>query len=143
MEKPDKELEGMLTDLDPPYETTNELKIGRTLDQYGIPFFYKQPTIVYNDGKNELWKPSFTMYSYGGAVIDYIQNTEGSQDQLLSRDKIYRYNQIPAMLLGPRDLDKSNWEEGLYERLEQMYLKAVDPMRYVSTSTDQQGQCSK
>jgi len=41
-----EKLEDMLTELDPPYESKEELKIGRTLDQYGIPFFYKQAMIV-------------------------------------------------------------------------------------------------
>ncbi|MHC4680108.1 MAG: hypothetical protein ACYTEK_15585 [Planctomycetota bacterium] len=60
----DEKLEEMMTDLDPPYESREELKIGRLLDQYGIPFFYKQPTIVYEQGQNRIAKPSFTLLGY-------------------------------------------------------------------------------
>jgi hypothetical protein len=60
----------MLTEPDRPYESTEELKTGRMLDQYGIPFFYKQATIIYHEGRNEIWKPSFTVYTCGGLVID-------------------------------------------------------------------------
>ena len=135
MKNPNEELESRLTDLDPPYETKDELKVGRMLDQYGIPFFYQQPTIIYSGGKNKIWKPSFTLYSYGGAVVDYIAG-EGKPEQRLSRDKIYRYNQIPTVVLGPRELEKPGWDESLYEKLEQVYRQAFDPMRYTPVGTD-------
>jgi len=137
LKNPNEELEDLLTELDPPYETKDELKVGHMLDRYGIPFFYQQATIIYHEGKNEVWKPSFTLYSYGGAVIDYIAGTgQGQQEQRLNRDKIYRYNQIPAVVLGPRELDKPNWGEELYAKLEQMYRQAFDPMRYTPVKTD-------
>jgi len=135
LKNPNEGLEDMLTELDPPYEAKDELKVGRMLDQYGIPFFYQQPTIIYHEGRNEIWKPSFTLYSYGGAVIDYVAG-ENQQEKILSRDKIYRYNQIPALVLGPRDLEKPSWDEDLYQKLEQMYRQAFDPMRYAPAGTD-------
>lgn len=116
------ELTDLVTDLDPPYESLEELRIGRVLDRYGIPFFYRQPTIIYNEGKNEVWKPSITMYSYGGAVIDYLtDHNDNHGGHLLTKDRIYKYNQVPAVLLGPKDLEKPKWDEGLYEKLEQVY----------------------
>ena len=135
MRNPSEELEGLLTELDPPYETKDELKIGRMLDRYGVPFFYKQATIIYHEGKNELWKPSFTLYSYGGAVVDYVAD-ENQQDQKLNRGQIYQYNQIPAAVLGPKDLEKPSWDEDLYTKLEQMYRQVFDPMRYTPVATD-------
>jgi len=103
---PTEELEDRLTDLDPPYESEQERQIGRMLDQYGIPFFYRQPTIVYQDGQNELWKPAFTLPSYGGLVVDYAPGS------------------------GQPDLDKPNWGTDLSAKLEQLYRQALDPMRY-------------
>ena len=113
----DEELEYILTDLDPPYESLEELKIGRLLDQYGIPFFYKQPTIIYDQGKNRIAKPSFTLLSCGGVVIDYV--VAAQEQQILQKQQLYRYNQIPAVVVGPPDLDKPNWEESLYEKIKQ------------------------
>ena len=137
MKNQNEELEELLTELDPPYETKDELKVGRTLDQYGIPFFYQQPTIIYNEGENEIWKPSFTLYSYSGAVVDYVTDSgENPQERVLSRDRIYRYNQIPAVVLGPRDIEKPEWDKDLYQKLEQMYRQAVDPMRYTPVNAD-------
>jgi len=65
LRNPTEELEDKLTELDPPYESLEEFQIGRMLDQYGIPFFYRQPTVVYHQGQNEIWQPSLTLSSYG------------------------------------------------------------------------------
>jgi hypothetical protein len=127
----DEKLDEMLGELDPPYESKEELKIGHLLDQYGLPFFYKQPTIVYNQGKNEIWKPTFTLLPYGGLVIDYVAGSElGQKGELLRREQVYHHNQIPAVLLGPEYLTEPNWEELLYRRIEQMYQPELDPKRY-------------
>ena len=126
----DEQLEGMLSELDPPYESIEELKIGRLLDKYGIPFFYKQATIVYDQGKNRIAKPSFTLLSYGGAVIDYVNATE--EQKMLQKEQLYRYNQIPAVVVGPPDLDKPNWDKNLYEKLKQVSQESFDPMQYTS-----------
>jgi hypothetical protein len=111
-----EKLEEELDILDPPYQTNQELKIGRVLDQYGIPFFYKQPTVVMDPQtkQNEIWKPSFTLPQYGCSVIEYIANAQ-EQDRII---QTYRYNMIPAAVLGPTDLDKSYWQKDLYQRIE-------------------------
>ena len=112
-------LEDQLTALEPPYETMEELKIGRTLDQYGIPFFYKQPTVIMNsqDKQNEIHKPSFTLPQYGCSIIDYLKD----QAQIPNRIQTYQYNQIPATVLGPKDLQNPNWQHQLYAQLQQQH----------------------
>ena len=122
-ENQDQELEDLLTELDPPYESKDELKIGRLLDQYGIPFFYKQATIIYDQGKNQIWYPTFSIPAYNGAVIDYIAipETEDYQGQTQQRREIYEQNQIPAVLITAQDLKKPAWQEQLYKKLEQIY----------------------
>ena len=111
-----EKLEEMLDSLDPPYPTIEELKIGRMLDRYGIPFFYRQPTVVMDPEtkQNEIWKPSFTLPQYGCSVIDYIADAR-AQDKII---QTYRYNQIPAAVLGPKDLDKPNWQQELYHKIQ-------------------------
>ena len=112
----DQKLESMLTELEPPYESKEEAMIGRLLDKYGMPFFYKQPVIIYDQGRNNIWYPTFTLPQYGCAVIDYINDSRKSV--LEDRLNIYRYNQIPATVLGPKDLDKPNFRRELYEKLQ-------------------------
>lgn len=130
-ETQEPKLENMLTELDPQYESKEELKVGRMLDQYGIPFFYRQATLIYDQGKNEIWKPSFTLYPYGGLVIDYVPGSEeGKQDELVQKEHVYRYNQIPAVLMGPKALAEPNWEQLLYRKIEQTYRREFDPVQY-------------
>ena len=114
-------LADLLDKLDPPYESKEELKIGRMLDQYGMPFFYKQATVIYHDGKNEIWKPTFTLPQQGCYVIDYVAQTndQHSKDNIQERKDMYDYNRIPATVLGPKDLDKPKWQRDLYHRLQQ------------------------
>ena len=130
----DSELEDMLTELDPPYESKEELQIGHMLDQYGIPFFYKQPTIVYDQGKNEVWYPTFTLFCYDGLVIDYVAESGGQSqmDGILQKQQTYKYNQIPAVVLGPKDMTKPNWEDILYEKLEQSYHQPIEETNYIT-----------
>jgi len=109
---------------DPPYQSSGEKKIGQLLDQYGLPFFYRQATIIYHHGKNEIWYPSFTLPQYAGAVVDYVQNSD--KHGLEERIRIYRYNQVPAVVLGPPDLDKTDWQREIYENLK----KEIIPPNY-------------
>ena len=94
----------------------------------GIPFFYKQPTIVYDEGKNRISKPSFTLLSYGGAVIDYVAAT--GEHQVLQRQQLYRYNQISAVVVGPKDLDKPNWNKDLYDKLRKVSQQPIGLANY-------------
>jgi hypothetical protein len=121
-------LDSQLANLEPPYESDNEARIGRLLDKYGIPFFYKQATIVYDQGKNQISKPSFTLVSYGGAVIDYI--AAAGEQQVLRKEQLYRYNQIPAVVVGPKDLDKPNWDKDLYDKLKQVSQRPITMANY-------------
>lgn len=111
-----EKIEDQLDILDPPYQTNQELKIGHVLDQYGIPFFYKQPTVVMDPQtkQNEIRKPSFTLPQYGCSIIEYTANTQ-DQDKIV---QTYRYNMIPAAVLGPANLDQPNWQQDLYQRIE-------------------------
>ena len=135
MTKNNEELADLLNELDPPYESQQELSIGRVLDRYGIPFFYQQPMIVYDQQEHQVWHPSFTLPSYGGTVIDYIPSSLGQNGHpgTNHREQVYQYNQIPAVLLGPQDLMKDNWDQKLYcdikRELDDMYTayKGANP----------------
>jgi len=133
------ELTDLLDELDPPYESKEELQIGRILDQYGIPFFYKQAMVIYHDGKNEIWKPSFTLPQQGGYVIDYIVQVDdknSKHDVIQKRKDIYDYNRIPATVLGPKDLDKPNFKNDLYQKLKEEFCRFHNPLAYILQSHD-------
>lgn len=65
----------------------------------------------------------------GLVVIDYVAAVQ--EQHILQKQQLYRYNQIPAIVVGPPDLDKPNWDKDLYERLERMSYQTFDPMRYI------------
>jgi len=54
---------------------------------------------------------------------------QGQKDERLRKEQIYRYSQIPAVLLGPKDLIEPD-SELLYGRIERTYRQEFDPMRY-------------
>jgi len=120
--RPTKILENELTDMEPPYRYKQEQQVGRLLDQYGIPFFYRSPMMILDQGKHRIWQPSFSLPQYGMSVIDYIAGDNDISDRVA----VYRYNQIPATVLGPKDLDKPNWQQELYQRLEKEVLRTPD-----------------
>ena len=65
-------LEGRLISPDYPYESKAEADIAKMLDSYGIPFFYKQPTLVIENGKRCIEYADFFLPTYNGLAIDYI-----------------------------------------------------------------------
>ena len=126
----DKKLDELLTDLDPPYESMGDLRIGRILDQYSIPFFYKQATIVYDQGQHKIWHPTFTTLDYGGLVIDYVpENGQGSKHRVSQRQTVYDLNQIPAVVLDVKELANPNWQERLYDHIQQ--AQRIHPKKYM------------
>jgi len=60
------------------------------------------------------------------AVIDYVPQKK----QAAERINIYRYNQIPATVLGPEDLDKPNFQQELYEKLQRQTSQLQDLSLY-------------
>ena len=127
----DEKLEDMVTDLDPPYETIEDLRIGRLLDQYGIPFFYRQATVVYDRGKNQIWYPTFTLVPYDGLVIDCVRDSgRGPHDPIQQRKQAYGHNQIPAVVLNPADMKQPNWGRRLYGQIQQAYRHHGEQMGY-------------
>ena len=120
-------LEYYLGKLEPAYESLAEQKIGRTLDQYGIPFFYRHPTLIYESGRRELWYPDFTLPTFDDMVIEYLGRYH--QNKLVippeRKQEVYRQNDIPALLLKPTDMARSDWVEKLYKTLENTYHRPL------------------
>ena len=115
-----QDLEYYIGKLQPQYESAGQEKIGRMLDQYGIPFFYKQATLICDNGRRKIWRPDFTLPTYNNAVIEYNPNdrrTAGAG----SKSDVYRQNNVAALFLDRSDLAKPDWQQRLYDRLEEIY----------------------
>ena len=114
------DLEYYIGKLQPQYESDGQAKIGRMLDQYGIAFFYKQATLICDNGRRTILRPDFTLPTYNNAVIEYSPNdhcTAGAG----SKSDVYRQNNVAALFLDRSDLAKPDWQQRLYDRLEEMY----------------------
>ena len=117
---PSPDLEYYLGKLQPQYESEGQAKIGRMLDEYSIPFFYKQATMVFDNGHRTIWRPDFTLPTYNNAVIQYCPNGN-NPSSVGSKSDLARGNNIAALFLNGSDLVGPDWQKRLYERLEELY----------------------
>lgn len=117
---PSPDLEYYLGKLQPQYESEGQARIGRMLNEYGIPFFYKQATMVCDNGRRTIWRPDFTLPTYNNAVIRYCPNGNGSPGAG-SDSELARQNNIAALFLNESDLASPDWQKRLYDRLEELY----------------------
>jgi len=117
--------------LQPPYDSPDQARIGRTLDRYGIPFFYKQPVLICENGWRTLWRPDFTLSTYNSMVIEYDWARHGALDASnhRTRSDVYRLNGIAALFLEPADLARPHWQQRLYDRLEKSYRQPLAYLR--------------
>lgn len=111
----DPKLEERLRPLDPPYEHEEQRQIGRLLDYHGVPFFYRQATLVYDQGKHEIWHPDFTLPTYDGLVIGYA--AQANSVEARHKQQVYQANEIPAVLVYPPDLTDSQFSIKLFQMM--------------------------
>jgi hypothetical protein len=117
---PSADLEYYLGKLQPQYDSEGQAMIGRMLDEYGIPFFYKQATMVFDNGHRTIWRPDFTLPTYNNAVIQYCPSNNGSPIAT-SKSDLAKGNNIAALFLNGSDLVGPDWQKRLYDRLEELY----------------------
>ena len=103
----------------PPYRSEAERSIADMLNSYGIPFYYKQPTLVVDNGRRCIEYVDFFLPTYAGLSLDYLVDPRG--DAYKRKTRIYSENQVPAALLTKRDIRGRDWQQRLYRRLERMY----------------------
>lgn len=110
---PTARLEDRLGPHEPPYRSRGEAQVGRLLDRYGIPFFYEQPTLIYDRGRHRIWHPDFSLPTYNGLIIEYA----GMMDRpdyaagIRHKSTTYARNGIPAVFVYPTDLRERDWRE--------------------------------
>jgi len=124
-------LEDRLVSVEYPYESKEESSIAKMLGTYGIPFFYKQPTLVIENGKRCIEYADFFLPTYNGLSIDYI--IESNSAIYRRKKNIYQDNQIPAVLITRRDLRRPDWQKKLHNTLQNSYRSRSayrSPRRY-------------
>jgi hypothetical protein len=76
------------------------------LDRAQIPFLHEQPTLIYDRGRHRIWRPDFTLPTYGGLVVEYAGMMDVPDYAAGIEHKIAAYdaNEIPAVFVYPEDL---------------------------------------
>ena len=124
-------LENRLVGPDYPYESKEEASIAVMLKNYGIPFSYKQPTLVIENGKRCIEYADFFLPTYNGLAIDYI--IESNSAIYRRKKNVYQDNQIPAVLITHKDMQGPNWQKKLHNTLQNIYRNRSayrQPKRY-------------
>ena len=121
-------LVGRVESLEPPYRSRGETRVGRVLDQYGIPFFYEQPTLIYDRGRYRIWHPDFTLPQHNGLVVEYagMMDIPDYARGILHKQQAFAANAIPALFVYPEDLAKPGWAYELLGRIEQRAYQSTD-----------------
>lgn len=101
------------------YESKEKASIAGMLEKYGIPFLYKQPTMVIENGKRCIEYADFFLPAYNGLAIDYI--VESNSAIYRRKKNVYQDNQIPAVLITRKDMNSGDWQKKLYNRLQRTY----------------------
>jgi hypothetical protein len=117
--KPQDSLEEKVKDSFQPYQSEEHKTIADALTQYGIPFTYKQPTLVIENGQRTIEYADFFLPSYRGLAIDYI--IESNSAIYRRKKNVYQDNQIPAVLISRRDIARPGFGSALYKALESSY----------------------
>ena len=115
----DPNLEYYIGKLHIDFESAGQAKIASMLDKYGIPFFYKQPTLIVDNNQRKILYPDFTLPTYNNTVIDYVS------DNSANKKATYKQNDIASLFLNDSELARPNWQQKLYEKLEDMYHKPL------------------
>ena len=114
-------LEARLAAIEPAYRSNGEAQVGRVLDRYGVPFFYEQPTLIYDRGRYEIWHPNFTLPDRNGLLVEYagMMDVPENAADIERKREVYRGNGIHALFVYPSDLKQDEWPERLYARIEE------------------------
>ena len=102
-----------------PYESKEEAAIAGMLNDYGIPFLYKQPTLVVENGQRDIEYADFLLPTFNGLAIDYIIESNSATSH--RKKNVYQDNQIPAVQVTHKDMQSSDWQSKLYDTLENIY----------------------
>lgn len=115
-------LDARIRELEPQYQSDAEARIGRMLDERDMPFFYRQPRLIYEQGVHDIWHPTYTLPAYNSLVIEYAD--PGTGQDYSARQRVYRANGIAAVLVRAEDLDQPRWEDRLARSVDAEYHRA-------------------
>jgi len=121
-------LEGRVEAAEPPYQSDAEARIGDVLNRYDIPAFYRQARLIYDRGRHDIWRPTFTLPTYDSLVVEYADPAQGLDHD--RQNGVYRANYIPAVFVRENDVVAPRWEENLIRAVQAEYNRARQQYRH-------------
>lgn len=117
---------------EPPYQSAADAEIGHILDQYQIPFHYRQPVVVEDGAVYRTVHPAFTLPYHLDMIIEYTGPHEllSPPEEGDRREQLYRENGIPGVFLYPDDLQRVDVAGRLVDQIERAYRRAVPAWQY-------------
>ena len=103
---PNARLEDRLGADEPPYRSRGEAQVG-------------MPTVIYDRGRFRVWRPDFTLPTYGSLIVEYagMPDRPAYMDGVRHKQKAYRANTMPALFLYPTDLQGKSWPRQVAQRI--------------------------
>lgn len=102
-----------------PFQSKEKAAIADMLKSYGIPFLYKQPTLITDNGQKTIEYVDFFLPTYNGLAVDYV--VDNKSKIYLRKEQLYTQNRMQAVLVTRRDLYDKSWQSRLYRKLERLY----------------------
>jgi hypothetical protein len=92
----------------------------RLLDRYGIPFFYEMPTVIYDRVRYRVWRPDFTLPTYGNLIVEYagMMDVRDYAAGIRHKKRAYAANAMQAMFVYPAELRGRSWPRRIAQRIE-------------------------
>jgi len=127
----EQDLDERVAELEPPYRSRGEVKVGRLLDQYGIPFFYEHPLLILDRGRHRVWHPDFTLPTHGGLIVEYagMPDRPDYMQGIRHKARAFEANGVAALFLYPWDLLGERWQEHVIARVEYASRSRPKPLR--------------
>jgi len=101
------------------FESREKMAIADMLKSYGMPFFYKHPTLVNENGQKTIEYVDFFLPTYNGLAIDYV--VDNKSKIYLHQGQNYTQNQMQAASVARRDSYDKTWQSRLYKKRERQY----------------------
>lgn len=102
------------------YRSRGEARVGRVLDQYGIPFEYERERFVFADGRPRAWHPDFTLPKHGDLIVEFagMQDRPDYRAGMHYKERVYRENGIGVIFVLPEDLWRRDWPDWLLRQIQ-------------------------
>lgn len=106
----------------PVFKSAGERHVAGFLDRNHIPYVYEQPTLIYDRGRDRIWRPDFTLPTHYDLILEYAGMMDRPDYVAGIQHKIQAYarNGLTALFVCPEDFNRPDWQQNLSDRIERV-----------------------